>query len=109
MEQNKLTKKSVSYWALRPLTILKSSVGWKVKEQVPKWAFLLVWLESSILIFIFLMLTSYIGIVKDNAPLSEMKHNFIIILEGAPIIGIGILVSPIIIILGILKKIFQRN
>ena len=55
--------------------ILKSRTGWKYEEKAPFWALILVWLQLSFILLVFLYLIDLYGVLKGKINLDEVKND----------------------------------
>ena len=106
MQNKKTFKEYILYWAVRPLTVMKAVIYWDTKEEVDKFAIFVTIFESILLVF-FAAIIAFCVRTRLDFTFNEFSQTLIFCLEGAPILGI-FLIMPIIIILYILKKMFRK-
>lgn len=75
LEKRKSFKDSLLYWYNKPLMILKSRTGWKYEDKAPFWTLILVWLQLSFILLVFLYLIDLYGVLKGKITLDEVKND----------------------------------
>ncbi|WP_234121601.1 hypothetical protein [Clostridium hydrogenum] len=94
------------YWCNKPIAVLKSITGWKVKEKAPFTALIAIYLEASMIIFVVLMLGGIRKIIIGEIAIYKLIELIIDAVEVSFSLGLFIIV-PMLILFKLINVIFK--
>ncbi|MFL0250736.1 hypothetical protein ACJDT4_09920 [Clostridium neuense] len=97
---------NLRYWCNKPIAVLKSITGWRVKEKAPFTALIVIYLEASMMIFAVLMLGVIRKIIIGKIFMYKLIELVIDAAEVSFSIGLVIIV-PMLILFKLMNVIFK--